>query len=84
LHIIIFRERICEKIDSWGKRKGFELDSRRKGYKMLFGAKIMKIWCKNIQANKVSEPMPTPEGWHGSCHHRHGRARCSSLSCCFF
>jgi len=38
--------------------------------------KNIKIMCKNIHAAQVSEPMPTPEGWHRSCHHMHGRAQC--------
>jgi len=84
LHIIIFQKRICEKIDSCRKRKGFELDSRRKGSKILFRAKIMKIQCKNIQANKVSRQLPKPEAWHGPCHHRHDRARYFGPFCYFF
>ena len=84
LHIIIFQEWICEKIDSCGKRKGFRLDSRRKGSKLIFGAENIKIRCKNIQAKKVSSPLPTPEAWHGPCHHRHDCARCKTPFCCFF
>jgi len=43
LHIIIFQERIGEKIDSCGKIKGFKLDSRRKGSKIIFVAENIKI-----------------------------------------
>jgi len=60
LHIIIFQERICEKIDSCRKRKGFRLDSRRKGSKIIFGVENIKIRCKNIQAKEVSSQWPRP------------------------
>jgi len=75
LHIIIFQERICEKIDSCRKRKGFRLDLRGKGSKIIFGVENIKIWCKYIQAKEVSSQLPKPEAWHGTCHQRHGRAR---------
>jgi len=84
LRIIIFQERIYEKIDSCGKRKRFELDSRRKGSKILFGAKNIKIRCKNIHTIKVSEPIPTLEGWHDPCCHKHGRAQCWTPFLLFF
>ena len=61
----------------------FELASRWKGSKILFGAKNIKIRCKNSNAVKVSRHKPKSEAWHSPCHHWHDRARLLAPFCCF-
>jgi len=57
------------------KQRVLSLIQGEKDLKYLFGAKNIKIRCKNIHAVKVSRHMPKSEAWHDTCHHRHGHAR---------